>query len=121
MIGVDIIEVETIQRSIKKLGDSYLNQVFTKAEQRYCEAYKFKFERYAGRFAAKEAVAKVIKKGPRNFWLDIEVLNDGDGAPFIKLSKEFKRLFPYEIEISISHTKNYAVAVAARQENRDNS
>lgn len=86
MIGTDIVEVSRIKNSIEKFGDLFLNRTFSKAEQEYCEKYWIKEERYAGRFAAKEAIAKVIKKGPKDFWL--------------------------EIEVSISHEKNYAVAVA---------
>jgi len=115
MIGIDIVEIARIQNSIEQFGAVFLNRTFTIAEQAYCEKYKFKYERYAGRFAAKEAIAKVIKKGPKEFWLDIEIVNDEEGSPIVTLSDRLKVIFPHVIEVSISHEKNYAVAVAIQK------
>jgi|GEM_PF-39086 len=112
MIGTDIVEVSRIQNSIESLGAQFLDRTFTKAEQDYCEKYALKYERYAGRFAAKEAVAKVIRKGPKDFWLDIEILNNEDGVPVVRLSERLKAVFLHDIEVSISHEKNYASATA---------
>lgn len=112
MIGTDIVEVGRMQKSIERFGATFLDRTFTEVEQNYCEKYKQKYERYAGRFVAKEAVAKVIKKGPKDFWLDIEIVNNGDGAPIVTLSERMRLWFPHNIEVSISHEKNYAVAVA---------
>ncbi len=112
MLGVDIIEISRIHHAIETFGDAFLGKIFTKSERDYCESSTKKFERYAVRFAAKEAVAKVIKQGPRPFWQDIEIINDQNGAPIVVLSERLKNIFPHTIETSLSHCKDYAVAVA---------
>jgi holo-[acyl-carrier protein] synthase len=112
MIGIDIVEIERIKSSHEKFGKLFLDKIFTAKEQAYCDTYKYPFERYAGRFAAKEAVAKLIEKGPKDFWLDIEILSNDNGAPAVHLSQRLKAIFPHAISLSISHERNYAVAAA---------
>jgi holo-[acyl-carrier protein] synthase len=112
MVGIDIIEIERIKKNIQKFGNTFLNKIFTQNEQMYCNQYRFKEERYAGRFAAKEAVAKVIQKGPKDFWLDIEILQGENGIPVLNLSPRLKPYILGSIDISISHEKRYAVAIA---------
>lgn len=114
MIGVDIVEVARIKQAIEKQGQLFLNRIFTQNEQVYCNKFKSKEAQYAGRFAAKEAVAKLIQQGPKDFWLDIEVIKNEHGAPLIQLSDRLARLYPHTIALSISHEKNYAVAVAIK-------
>ena len=101
--GVDIIEIERIKESIEELGEKFLNRVYTQNEIRYCESKKKqKYQHYAARFAAKEAafkaVSKLIDDKYSVCWKDFEVENDEQGRPSINL------------DISISHCKNYAVA-----------
>lgn len=112
--GVDIIEIERVKNSIEDLGDKFLNKVFTKNEIEYCESKKKqKYQHYAARFAAKEAVFKAISKNLEDkysvSWKDFEVANDKQGRPNINLigfdTKEIEN-----IDISISHCKQYAVA-----------
>ena len=113
--GTDIIEVERIKESIEKLGDKFLNRVFTENEIKYCEEKKItKYEHYAARFAAKEAIFKAISPLLDNKfsidWTDIEILNDNQGRPYAVLSKE--NLKNINIDISLSHIKEYALATA---------
>lgn len=112
--GTDIIEIERIKESIEKLGDSFLNRVFTKKEIEYCESKKNqKYQHYAARFAAKEATFKAISRQIEDkysiTWKDFEVENDEQGRPKINfIGIELKEI--EDIDISISHCKNYAVA-----------
>lgn len=113
--GTDIIEVERIKESIEKLEDKFLNRVFTENEIKYCEDKKItKYEHYAARFAAKEAIFKAISPLLDNKfsidWTDIEILNDNQGRPYAVLSKE--NLKNINIDISLSHIKEYALATA---------
>ena len=113
--GTDIIEVERIKDSIEKLGDKFLNRVFTENEIKYCEDKKItKYEHYAARFAAKEAIFKAISPLLDNKfsidWTDIEILNDNQGRPYAVMSKE--NLKNINIDISLSHIKEYALATA---------
>ena len=113
--GTDIIEVERIKDSIEKLGDKFINRVFTENEIKYCEEKNIsKYEHYAARFAAKEAIFKAISPLLDNKfsidWTNIEILNDNQGRPYAVLSKE--NLKNINIDISLSHIKEYALATA---------
>lgn len=112
--GVDIIEISRIQDSIEKLGDTFLNKVYTKKEIEYCENKgKNKYQHYAGRFAVKEAVFKAISEGIEDkfsiTWKDIETLNDDNGRPKVEILFLKKKKIE-NIDVSISHCKEYAVA-----------
>ena len=114
-VGTDIIEVERIKESIEKLGDKFLNRVFTENEIKYCEEKNItKYEHYAARFAAKEAIFKAISYLLDNKfsidWIDVEISNDNQGRPFAKIHKE--NLKKINIDISLSHIKEYAIATA---------
>ena len=112
--GTDIIEIDRIKESIEKLGNHFLERVFTKKEIEYCESKKKqKYQHYAARFAAKEAVFKALSENIQDkfsvSWKDFEVENDKQGKP--KLNVNNVNLENVEnIDISISHCKNYAVA-----------
>lgn len=117
--GIDVIEVERIKENIEKHGKAFLNRVFTEKEIQYCEDRNVqKFQSYAGRFAAKEAVFKAVSAFLDNKfdieWKDIEVVNDNNGRPFINLKDELiSKLgenLNYNLDISISHIKEIAVA-----------
>jgi len=110
--GIDIIEIDRIKSAIERYQDGFINRIYTPNEIAYCEKFFCKYEKYAARFAVKEAVAKVIKSGPRAFFLEMEIQIDTNGAPFLILSDTLKKIFPYEIEISMSHCKAYAVGMA---------
>lgn len=107
--GIDIIEVERIDQAITRWGDHFLRHVFCDEEIQYAQKQKFPSQHFAARFAAKEAVLKAIGDNAHLNWKDITILNDQHGKPYCRIhDKNFNR----NITISISHTKNYAVASA---------
>jgi len=113
-IGVDIVEIERVESAIKQWGERFLNRIYTEAELEIC---RNRFLSLAARFAAKEAVMKVLGTGGRGIaWREIEVLTDDDGKPSVKLygqaQNKAKELNLQEISISLSDSKQYAVAVA---------
>lgn len=116
LCGTDIIEISRIQKSIEKSGERFLDLIYTPAEIEYCERKKYvKYTHYAGRFAAKEAIYKAISGLLDDrfaiTWKNAEVLNDENGNPHVKfIGMEFKQI--KNIDISISHCKEYAVATA---------
>lgn len=112
--GTDIIEIERIKNSINELKDKFVDRIYTKKEIEYCESKNnAKYQHYAARFAAKEAVFKAISEhldGKYNIeWKNIELTNDENGRPKIEfVNIEIKELL--QIDISLSHCKEYAVA-----------
>jgi holo-[acyl-carrier protein] synthase len=115
-IGIDIAEVERIKGAVERHGEVFLRRVFTAKEREYCERFKNKFERYAGRFAVKEAAMKALgtgwSRGVR--WVDIEVLRQKGGRPTLALAGEAgkiaKQLGVKHIALSITHTAAQAFA-----------
>ncbi|MCI8344755.1 MAG: holo-ACP synthase [Clostridia bacterium] len=112
--GTDIIEVERIKKGIEKLGEKFLNEIYTKKEIEYCESKNVtKYEHYSARFAAKEAIFKAISPYLKSkydvTWVDMEILNDEQGRPYVNLNTE-KVKQNLEIDISISHIERYAIA-----------
>jgi len=113
-IGVDIIEIERIQHTIKR-HPRFLAKHFTKAENQLFENKNNRAETIAGNFCAKEAVAKALGTGFRQFQLqDIEILRNELGQPYIQLyggAKDRKKALQIEkIWVSISHCQEYAIA-----------
>ena len=114
LCGTDIIEIERIQKSIERSGDKFINLIYTPAEIEYCESKKIaKYNHYAGRFAAKEALYKAVSSLlPEKFgisWKDAQIINDENGNPQIEfLNANFEQI--ESIDISISHSRDYAVA-----------
>ena len=112
--GTDIIEISRIKESIEKLGKAFLERIFTENEIKYCESKKKqKYQHYAARFAAKEAAFKALSwKIDDKYsisWKDFEVANTEQGRPTLKvIGINLKDI--EDIDISISHCKNYAVA-----------
>ena len=107
-IGIDIIEIERIAAAVTR--PRFRDRVFTAEEQKYCAA-SASAERYAGRFAAKEAVAKALGCGFP--WTDVEILPTATGAPLPRLhGKAAERLGQRRLHVSISHCRSYAVAQA---------
>ena len=111
--GVDIIEVKRIEKAIISTDENFLDRVYTKEEIQYCNSKGItKYEHYAARFAAKEAVLKAVSSGLNSKydldWKDVEILNDKEGRPYVNLKNEIKP--KVEIDLSLSHIKEYAVA-----------
>ena len=112
--GTDIIEIERIKQSIEKSSKSFINKIYTKNEIEYCETKgKQKFQHYAARFAAKEAIFKAISETLKNKyeldWKDYEIICDSDGKPKININRINTENIE-NIDISLSHCKKYAVA-----------
>jgi holo-[acyl-carrier protein] synthase len=115
-MGIDIAEVERIRGAIERHGDVFLRRVFTAKEREYCERFKNKYERYAGRFAVKEAAMKALgtgwSRGVR--WVDIEVVRQKGGRPMLELAGEARKigekLGVKSIALSITHTAAQAFA-----------
>ena len=109
--GTDIIEIERIKSSIENIGKRFLKTIYTEKEIEYCESRKAqKYQHYAARFAAKEAIFKALstRLDEKYSWKDFEVLNDENGKPKVFLARGIPDL--EDIDISISHCKEYAVA-----------
>jgi holo-[acyl-carrier protein] synthase len=114
-LGTDIIEVRRIEKAIKRTGQRFLDRIFSEQEQAYCLKHRDAPRHFAGRFAAKEAVVKALGTGFRNgvTWLDVEILNDSSGKPYVYLSEKLKQEFQlHQLFLSISHSHDYATAVA---------
>ncbi len=107
--GIDIIEIERLESAIARWGDDFLKHIFNEEEIEYAKKRKFPAQHYAARFAAKEAVYKAFGDNKSLGWKDMTILNDENGKPYCQLKDEN---FKDKILISISHTKNYAVANA---------
>lgn len=122
--GIDIIEVERIKNSIEELGNSFLNRIYTEKEINYCSnSNQIKYQHFAARFAVKEAVFKALSEyieGREDaLWKNIEVLNLDSGKPYINveklvtnINKTVDNIQIKDIDISISHIKDLAVASA---------
>jgi holo-[acyl-carrier protein] synthase len=117
-IGTDIVECPRIGRMIEEHGELFLTRVYTPREIRYCQARKNALEHFAGRWAAKEAILKCLGTGWRKglCWTDLEVRNDGQGAPRVYLCgatrDHARQLKITDILLSISHCRTYATATA---------
>jgi holo-[acyl-carrier protein] synthase len=115
-MGIDVAEVPRIQAVIESQKERFLRRVYTLDEVAYCEQFKNKYERYAGRFAVKEAAMKALwtgwSRGVR--WVDIEVVRQKGGRPTLVLAGESRkiaeRLGVKSIAMSITHTASQALA-----------
>ena len=112
-IGNDIVEISRIKKNIDNYSHLFINKIFSKEEANYCNNKKFPEIHFAGKFAAKESVFKAIRQYDNNlkvFFKDIEVLNDSNSKPFIRI--QMLEFSAQKIQISISHSKSYATSVA---------
>jgi len=116
-IGVDLCEVERIEKTVgKKHGELFLQRVYTEAERAYCESKPNRYERFAGRFAAKEAAMKAIGTGWRRGvgWRDFEVSKLPSGQPVIRFTgaaAEIAREMGVTLAlVTITHTRQMAMA-----------
>ena len=116
--GIDLVDCPRIEAMIERHGERFVQRVFTAAEQAYAEANKNEVEKLAGRFAAKEAILKLIGTGWRGkiAWTDIEIINNAAGQPEVTLDGEVEKIADKlgikHISISITHTANFAIASA---------
>lgn len=117
-VGTDIIEVARVQSVATRFGDRFLTRILRPGEIAYCQAFSRPAPHVAARFAAKEAVSKAFGTGigAALGWQDIEVVRHESGQPYLLLHGEGARLLAKRgggtIHLSLSHTDNYASAVA---------
>ena len=115
-LGLDIAEIDRIEAAVTRHGTPFLERIFTTREVAYCESHRNKFERYAARFAAKEAAMKALGTGWRRGvrWRDIEVVRDPTGKPTLHLEGAARQiandLGVKNISITITHSGNLALA-----------
>jgi len=115
-LGLDVAEIDRIEQAIKRHGAPFIERLFTPAESAYCQRYVSPYERYAGRFAAKEAAMKALgtgwARGVR--WRDIEVVREESGKPTLKLAgvalSIADGLGVKHIAMTITHSGNLAIA-----------
>lgn len=114
--GIDLVEISRVKDLIEKWNGKFINKVYTEMEMNYCENKNInRYQSYAGFFAAKEAFVKAMGTGFRNIqWRDIEIITNSLGKPIIYLSDRcasfYKKVEIKYIHLSISHTKNLAIA-----------
>jgi holo-[acyl-carrier protein] synthase len=114
--GIDIAEVPRIRQSIERFGDRFLQRIYTPGEIRYCDSKANRFERYAARFAAKEAAMKALGTGWTHGvrWRDCEVTRMPGGRPTMvfhgKAGEFAAKLGTKNVALSISHTVEQAIA-----------
>ncbi|MBI4444158.1 MAG: holo-ACP synthase [Acidobacteria bacterium] len=122
-IGVDLIEVSRLRRAIERHGERFLQRVFTPAEIAYCQSKKNPYERFAARFAAKEAAMKALGTGWRHGvqWREIEVYNCPGGKPALRLKGQAEEIYRswggIQILLSITHTSEHALAEVILERN----
>jgi holo-[acyl-carrier protein] synthase len=115
-MGIDVAEVSRIREVIESQSERFLRRVYTLDEVAYCEQFRNKFERYAARFAAKEATMKALgtgwSRGVR--WVDVEVVRQRGRRPTISLKGEARKIADAlgvkNIALSITHTSDQAIA-----------
>lgn len=117
--GTDIISVARIKNSITELGETFIKRIYTDEEINYCESKRMcKFQSYAARFAAKEAMYKALspESADNVSWHDLEIVKKKNGKPVAKLSGRLKDeadkkgISDEDIDISLSHDDSYAIA-----------
>jgi holo-[acyl-carrier protein] synthase len=115
-LGLDVAEIDRIEAAIRRHPAAFVERVFTPAEAAYCQRYANPYERYAGRFAAKEAAMKALGTGWSHGvrWRDIEVVREPGGKPTLKLEGVARsiadRLGTKHIVLTITHSGNLAIA-----------
>jgi holo-[acyl-carrier protein] synthase len=116
--GIDLVDCQRLAEVVARHGQRFLDRVFTPGELAYCLRRKRQIEHLAGRFAAKEAVLKVLGTGWRGGinWTDVEVLNDPAGRPYVVLTGRCRQIADQlglaSILVSISHVETHAMASA---------
>ncbi len=115
-LGVDIAEVDRVEKAIARHGEAFLQRVFTPAEIAYCDSRRNKYERYAGHFAAKEAAMKALGTGWRRGvrWRDIEVVHLDSGKPVLELRGASRQIADHlgvkNVSLTITHSGTTALA-----------
>jgi len=113
-LGIDLVDIERIENIINKWGHQFLKKVFTTKEIEYCQSKSASYQHFAVRFAAKEAVVKMLGKTEGISWQDIEVIKADNGRPGLLLLSQARIIAEKRginnIQITLSHEKKMAVA-----------
>ena len=118
-IGVDILEIERMRRSVEQFGEKILSRIFTDNEIGYCREKFNMYQHLAARFAAKEALSKALSTGLRGEfgWKDIEITNDELGKPDFMLHGLLRdKLRGHSVMLSLSHSQTHVVAMVVMEE-----
>ena len=116
--GIDLVDCPRIAEMVERHGGRFINRIFTEAEQAYAKSTRNEIEKLAGRFAAKEAILKLVGTGWRGkiAWTDIEIINNAMGQPEVTLTGEVEKIAEKlgisHVSVSITHTANFAIASA---------
>jgi holo-[acyl-carrier protein] synthase len=116
--GIDMVDCRRLRELIDRYGERFLHRIFSRRELEYCLGKKREIEHLSGRFAAKEAVLKLLGTGLRRgmSWTEIEILNEQSGQPRVHLSGRCRQIADErnleEIVVSISHIETHAIASA---------
>lgn len=114
--GIDLVDFGRIEQMLQRHGEQFLQRVFTARERTDADEVKNRVEKLAGRFAAKEAIMKMIGTGWRDgvAWTDIEIINDAMGRPLVTITGKVKEFAASagigSITLSITHTAQFAIA-----------
>ena len=110
--GTDIIEVSRVKEAIEKFEERFISRIYTELETTYCNSKETRYQHFAARFAAKEAVFKAISQSFDNKydlkWTDIEIMLDKNQRPIVNLKMNIEGL--KQIDVSLSHIEQYATA-----------
>jgi len=114
-VGVDIVSIPRMRLAIERQGKRFLNRIFTDGEQAYCETKRNKYENYAARFAAKEAVIKAKGGGKGRFnFHDIEVKRGAKGKPYLFFTDSARKVLGIkpdaEFLLTMAHERDFAIA-----------
>jgi holo-[acyl-carrier protein] synthase len=110
-LGVDVIEIERIERAVERYGERFLNRVFTGGEITYCRERRRTGSSLAVRFAAKEAFAKAVEVGVDPTWREVEVVMGAGGKPSLRLAPRLRAAIgACRVRVSLSHSDTVAVA-----------
>ena len=115
-VGIDLVEIKRIKKAIRRWGERFEKRVFTVQEIDYCGKEEVGFQRFAARFAAKEATLKALGTGLVGDmrWHDVEVISNPSGQPHLQLSGSVancaNQMGASQMLLSLSHTENYAIA-----------
>ncbi|MEO0071995.1 MAG: holo-ACP synthase [candidate division WOR-3 bacterium] len=118
-IGIDLVEVARIKEAFLRFADRFRNRIFTPEEQEFCERRANKYLAYAARFAAKEAFSKALGTGLRGkiFWREINVIDNEKTPPYLEITGNAKEILKNRRTfLSLTHTREYAVAVVIIEE-----
>ncbi|MEW6654216.1 MAG: holo-ACP synthase [Bacteroidota bacterium] len=115
-IGIDIIEIERIKKSVDQYGDHFLTKIYTETEIEYAKSKNNMYQHFAARFAAKEAIYKALSSDTDKIysWHDVEIYNERNGLPKVNFYGELKDYLneDKQLKISMSHSENYVTCVA---------